>query len=289
MGLSCPNRVGLPTCRDTVWSAGAPTWIQLGEADVTRKRMMTTAAAAVAVVVAVGAWYVLIRDNAPPPLALDDVVATATTAVPNPTPTPAPGSESTPTPGLPSPTDAPGSLASVASNGPWAIDPTGTIVGYRIEEEIAGFGGNTAVGRTSEVTGGLVFDGASIDAVEVTVDMTTLVSSDSRRDSQMRSRGLQTTRFPQATFVLDSPIELGAPPVVGEVISAQAVGILTLHGVSRDVTFSIEAQLVDEMTIVVVGGVEVALADYDIDPPVGFGILSVADVGTFEFQLSFIG
>ena len=52
-------------------------------------------------------------------------------------------------------------------------------------------------------------------------------------------------------------------------------------------TVAIKAQLVDDSTIVVVGSVEVALADYDIEPPTGLGVLTVADVGTFEFQVTF--
>jgi hypothetical protein len=49
----------------------------------------------------------------------------------------------------------------------------------------------------------------------------------------------------------------------------------------------LEAQLVDETTILVVDSVEIALADYAIEPPTGFSVLSVADVGLFEFQLTF--
>ena len=256
---------------------------------MTRKKMIIIGAAPVAVVVAVAVWFFVLRDNAPPPLTLDAAVASATTAIPTTAAGPPSTVDSPATSDAPAPTTLLG--APVAASGPWTIDPDpeATIVGYRIQEELAGFGGNTAVGRTSEVTGRLVLDGASIDVVEVTVDMKTLVSDDRRRDSQMRSRGLQTTQFPQAGFVLSSPIDFGVAPVVGEVIEAEAVGTLTLHGVSRDVTISIQAQLVDEMTIVVVGGVEVVLADYDIEKPVGGSILSVADSGTFEFQLTFVG
>lgn len=256
---------------------------------MTRRRMIIIGAAPVAVVVAVAVWFFVISDNAPPPLTLDAAVASATTAVPTTAAGPVSTLDSPATSDAPAPTTSPG--APVATSGPWIIDPdpAATIVGYRIQEELAGFGGNTAVGRTSEVTGTLVLNGASIVVVEVTVDMSTLVSDDRRRDSQMRSRGLETTSFPQAGFVLNSPIDLDHAPVVGEVIEAQGVGTFTLHGVSRDVTVSLEAQLVDEMRIVVVGEVEVALADYDIERPVGGSILSVADSGTFEFQLTFVG
>jgi len=70
-------------------------------------------------------------------------------------------------------------------------------------------------------------------------------------------------------------------------IQTVASGTLTLHGVSRSVAISLEAQLLDESTIVVVGAVEVVLTDYGIEAPVGFSVLSVAEVGLFEFQLTF--
>ncbi len=143
------------------------------------------------------------------------------------------------------------------------------------------------VGRTSQVTGSLVLENSSISSVSVTVDMTTLESDDGRRDRQLRPRGLQTDDFSEATFTLDDAIDIGALPVIGVEISATTSGTLTLHGVSRTMTVAIEAQLVDDSTIVVVGSVEVALADYDIEPPTGLGVLTVADVGTFEFQLTF--
>jgi polyisoprenoid-binding protein YceI len=172
-------------------------------------------------------------------------------------------------------------------SGAWNIDQEGTVVGYRIAEELASIGGATAVGRTSEVTGTLVLDGAAITEVSVAVDMTSLASNDNRRDRQLRTRGLQTDQFPEATFMLDEPIDLGTVPAVGVPISATANGTLTLHGVSQSVTIVLDAQLLDATTIVVVGSTEVVLADYDIEPPVGFGVVSVADSGLFEFQLTF--
>ncbi len=70
-------------------------------------------------------------------------------------------------------------------------------------------------------------------------------------------------------------------------MTATAVGDLTLHGVTRNIAIPLEGQFLDESSIVVVGATEVALADYDIEPPVGFSVISVADAGLFEFQLTF--
>ena len=116
--------------------------------------------------------------------------------------------------------------------------------------------------------------------------MTQLQSDDSRRDRQLRTRAIETNTFPTAGFVLTEPIHLDGVPEEGVPIAATAVGDFTLHGVTRTVEIALEGQLVDGL-LVVIGSLEIALADYDIEPPVGFSVLSVADDGVMEFQLVF--
>lgn len=166
------------------------------------------------------------------------------------------------------------------------LDGTSTFAGYRIEEELGGVGANTAVGRTQDVTGSLVIEGTSITALSVEVDMTTLVSDDERRDGQLRMRGLETDRFPTATFELSEPISFAEEPTREETVTAEAVGDLTIHGVTRAITVPVEARWTGDQ-IEVVASVDIALADFDIDPPTGFLVLSVADRGTIELHLLF--
>jgi hypothetical protein len=52
------------------------------------------------------------------------------------------------------------------------------------------------------------------------------------------------------------------------------------------VTLDVEAEL-SGGAAAVVGQAPVVLADYDIEPPTGFSVLSIKDEGTFEFQLCF--
>jgi polyisoprenoid-binding protein YceI len=187
-------------------------------------------------------------------------------------------------------TDGVGSAA-----GTWAVDSsagsledgTSTFAGYRIEEELGGVGANTAVGRTQDVTGTLVIDDTSITELSVEVGMTTLVSDDDRRDDQLRTRGLETDTFQTATFELTEPIGFAERPARGETVSTEAVGDLTVHGVTREVTVPVEARWTGDQ-IEVVASVDVALADFDIEPPTGFLVLSVADQGTIELHLLFV-
>src|SRR5206468_7974334 len=123
-------------------------------------------------------------------------------------------------------------------------------------------------------------------ALEVTVDMTTLQSDKAQRDDQLRERGLETDRFPTATFTLTQPIEVGEAPKDGEAIELTAVGDLTLHGVTKQVSVPLQAVL-SGGEIQAVASLDVALADYDIEKPTGFLILSIADTGTIELHLLF--
>jgi len=179
-------------------------------------------------------------------------------------------------------------------DGTWTIDATtgsladgsSTYGGYRVQEELSGFGANTAVGRTQDVTGSMTIHGTAITMLDVTVDMTTLQSDRPQRDDQLRQRGLETDRFPTATFTLTRPIEVGRRPKDGETVEVNAVGDLTLHGVTKRVSVPIQAAI-DGDRIEAIASFDVALADYDIQRPTGFLILSIADTGTIELHLLF--
>ena len=193
-----------------------------------------------------------------------------------------------------SPADGGSGAAPTSFDGSWSLDTStgsiddgsATFAGYRIEEELGGIGTNTAVGRTQNVQGTMTIAGTSVTQLSVTVDMASLRSDDDRRDSQLASRGLETARFPTATFELAEPISLEAVPEQGESVTTTAIGDLTLHGVAQRVEVPVDAQWTGEH-IEVAASLEVALADYDIEPPTGFLVLSIEDIGTVELHLLF--
>ena len=155
-----------------------------------------------------------------------------------------------------------------------------------MQEQLAGIGAKTAVGRTPKVTGTMTIDGTTIPKATFEVDMTTLTSDDDRRDGQMRTQGIETSKFPKATFTLTQPISLGSIPADGEKITVNAVGDLTLHGVTKQVTFPLEAQRTGDV-IAVVGQLEIPFSDYSISKPTSVAVLSVEDKGIMEVQLFF--
>jgi polyisoprenoid-binding protein YceI len=167
-----------------------------------------------------------------------------------------------------------------------AGDFSGSWVGYRVQEELAGVGGTTAVGRTPEVTGSLTIEGTTITEADFEADLTSLQSDESMRDGQLRRQGIQTDQFPTATFVLTQPIELGALPAPGEDIELVAVGDLTLHGVTKGVSIPLHAALHDGV-IAAAGSFTFTWDDFDMERPTAQRVLSLADDVTMETQLFF--
>jgi polyisoprenoid-binding protein YceI len=247
------------------------------------RRSPLTLALAVALlaVIAIGGgglWYLFLREVGP--AAVGD-------------PSAAPGATGGVT--LPESSCAPSSSGSTAGlDGTWTIDPTigsfsdfsDSFVGYRVKEQLAGVGANTAVGRTPNVTGSLTLAGTTVTDVQVSADLTTLQSDDSRRDGQLSHHGIATSSFPTATFKLTGPIQLAAVPADCSAISATATGDLTLHGVTKSVQVVLQAERSGDV-VTVTGSTNIVFADFGFEGPSSFAVLSVEDHGVMEFQLHF--
>ena len=176
---------------------------------------------------------------------------------------------------------APVTPTSDSLDGTYAI-ADGSVVGYRIKEILFGQDAE-AVGRTGEVVGQFVLSGTTIESGSFEVDMASVTSPESQRDGQFRNRIMETDEFPTGTFELTQPIVLDAVPADLEEVTVSATGDLTLHGVTRSVTFDLLARR-NGATIEVNGSVPVTFSDYEIDDPSG-GPASVGDTGEMEFLL----
>jgi len=246
-----------------------------------RTRYLVAGAGAGLVLAFVAIWLVFFRDTAPEAVSLGDAVGSVTST----TQTTLAGSETTPQADPPPAQDD-------RLDGSWTIDTTlgdgevdaGSFVGYRVKEELASIGAKTAVGRTTSLSGTFSFTGSALESADIVADLTRLKSDSGGRDEQMRTQSLETNTFPEAAFTLTAPVDLGATPGDGESFSTQANGELTIHGVTRPIVVPIDGQLIGE-TVVVVGRIEIAFADYGIDKPSSFRVLSVEDTGEMEFQL----
>jgi polyisoprenoid-binding protein YceI len=232
-----------------------PGWAKLG-----------IAAFIVLVVAAVGGPYVyihFIEGKAPAPLSVNTSTSPASTTSPSAT----------------SP-----SASSSSLDGTWSVG-SGSVVGYRVHETLLGQS-NTATGRTSSVTGSLTVAGDTVTAGSFSADLTSVASDKSQRDHQFQGRIMNTATYPTATFKLTQPIALGSEPADGVTVTRQATGDLTLHGVTKSITFAVSVKRTGS-TIAASGSVPIVFADYNIANPSFAGTVTTDDHGTLEFLLNF--
>jgi polyisoprenoid-binding protein YceI len=175
------------------------------------------------------------------------------------------------------------------ADGTWTVKPGNSqnFVGYRVTEKLfANISETEATGRTDNVTATMTIDGTTVSDVTVTADLRDLKSDNNFRDGRIRSEGLESDQFPEAKFVLTEPITLTAAPVAGETVTAEAKGKFTLHGVTKDVTISLEGRW-DGKQIQVVGSLPIAFDDYGVSAPSAPAVASVDNHGEMELQLFF--
>lgn len=168
-------------------------------------------------------------------------------------------------------------------SGEWTTTD-GSVVGYRVKEIL--FGQDVeAVGRTSSVTGVLSISGSQVNRAEFEVEMATLQSDSDRRDGQFNGRIMDVATYPSAMFELSSPIELPKNALSGSVFTAKATGELTLRGLTKPVTLTVQAQVKDA-TVQVVGNISIVFDEWGIPDP-SFSGAKVEPKGLLEFSLIF--
>jgi polyisoprenoid-binding protein YceI len=173
------------------------------------------------------------------------------------------------------------------AEGTWSVQPGNRddlFVGYQIEETLRGIDA-TATGKADAYTGSLTIEGDTVAALDLTVDMTSLESDESRRDDSQADRGLEINQFPDANFTITQSVELATAPARGVEVTVEATGNLTLHGITQSVTIPVTARWNGD-TIDVAGEIPITLADYDISPPKS-GFVSVRDEGKVVFVVRF--
>ena len=180
-----------------------------------------------------------------------------------------------------------------ASSVPPASDPgvTGTwlatsdsTVGYRVKEVLGGVD-TEGVGRTNQVNGSLTIQDTTVLSTVFEIDVASIKSDSSKRDSQFTGNIMDTATYPTATFRLLAPIDLGTIPTDGQNITATAQGELTLHGVTQQVSFDVTAKIANGI-IGVLGSIDITFADYGIANPSN-AFVTTGDTGLLEFVLAF--
>jgi len=170
----------------------------------------------------------------------------------------------------------------------WKIG-SGSQAGYRVREKLAFLPAQSdAVGRTSQITGSATFTDSAgtvrVTAASFKVDVLTLQSDRSMRDEKIREIGLESSRYPSATFVLSRPATIPAGISKGEVVHANITGVFNIHGVSKQETLPVEMRA-SGSTIQAVGSLTFPWSEFGMIAPSVGGFVNVTEHATMEFDL----
>jgi polyisoprenoid-binding protein YceI len=164
----------------------------------------------------------------------------------------------------------------------FVIVPAQSRAEYAVEEEFLGAPVPfvTTVGSTDAIAGEVTLDiadgGVRIGDNRFTVDLRTLQSDEPRRDARLRTEWLESDRFPLAEFVATEVVNLPADAALGEEVSFQVSGTLTIRDIAQPVTWDMTAAI-DGDTLSGVATTLVYMRDFGFEPPDIAGMLRVTD------------
>ena len=185
-----------------------------------------------------------------------------------------------------------GSTTATGGTGTWQIG-SGSLVGYRVKEQFAGQAStHEAVARTGDVTGQVTITSSGgtyqMTSAKVTVQLSNLASVDqvagynvTNRD-RIVQRSLNVSASPTAVFETQN-VTLPAGAETGQAVTVSVPGKLTIHGVTKDVTATLQLR-VSGSTAQIAGSIATNMTDYGISPP-SVGFTTVQPAVTVEFQL----
>lgn len=153
---------------------------------------------------------------------------------------------------------------------------TSGIATYTVDETLQGLS-TVAVGETNAVTGALTPGGEFSFAL----DLQSFTSDQGRRDGRVRG---WFEDFPEGTFSADS-FELPATAEVGVPVQFDVVGTLTINGISKEVTWAVEARVEPNGTLSILGETDIVLSDFDI-PVLEASFVTMVDGAHLEVLVS---
>ena len=144
---------------------------------------------------------------------------------------------------------------------------------------------NEAVGTTSVIKGELVLGEKGLQPSTVTVDLSTLKSDESRRDNYIKTRTLQTDRYPLAEFTISgsNPAPLSFSP--GQETRFQVAGTMKIHGVEKPFTWDVTGTR-QGTALVWKATAAFKLTDFQLTPPDIASMLKVEDSMKLAVELT---
>jgi polyisoprenoid-binding protein YceI len=191
----------------------------------------------------------------------------------------------------PSPTPSPSPSATTAGVGAalvFNIDPASKAT-VRVREQLVRIPApSDAVLTATGVSGSFTLnpDGTFAPTSKITVDLTTLTSDQSNRDSTIKREPLEVTRFRDAVFVPTKATGLSLPLPASADMKFTLAGKMTIHGTTKEVTFAVVANRTgSKLTATATADPSWKFGDFGMSLPVSNSVLSVVDDIRLEFSL----
>jgi polyisoprenoid-binding protein YceI len=171
----------------------------------------------------------------------------------------------------------------------FVIDPAVSTVAYRVgETALSQNRFHAATGVTNAIQGTVDVDLTHPQTARigmVTVDLSQLRSDSARRDSALRTRWLESPKYPTAAF---TPIAIKGLPdtyTEGRVVPVRVTGFFTVHTVSQSVTFA-GTVAVEGATLTSALSTTVRMTDFGFAPPSLLGVFRVDDDVVVEVHIT---
>lgn len=171
----------------------------------------------------------------------------------------------------------------------FTVDGSSSKATFTIDEVLFGKP-NTVVGATNQVAGQILVnakDPSKSQVGEIKIDVSTLVTDNDLRNRTLQGRILETDMPANqyATFVAKSITGLPESIAVGQQVSFKITGDLTIHQVTKTVTFDATVTVVSEKQITGTASTTVKYSDFNIEVP---DVPSVTGLGdTVKLALEF--
>jgi len=187
----------------------------------------------------------------------------------------------------PSPSGSPVPVTTAAPTFRFTADKESSLVTIRVREQLAGFASmSDAVLTTSAISGvvGLTRDGRITADSALRVDLSTIASDESRRDSFIKQETLNVARYPTAELTVVGTYGLPQPlPATGE-WKFTLVTSMTVHDTTHEVSWDVTGQRVGR-ELRATARTTVHFGDFGLQRPSVAAVLSVQDEIRLEVLL----
>ncbi len=207
------------------------------------------------------------------------------TAEPEPTAVPA-----TAVPNEPDPTPEPEIVPTPPPTGPviFEISQADSEVRFVLDELLRG-DPTTVIGASDQVAGQIAVDLSDLSTTQlgiIQINARTLATDNNFRNRAIRNRILQTDDYEFITFAPTALTGLPDSAAVGEMVSFQIVGDLTIRDITQEATFAAEVTAVSDTQLTGTAVATVQRADFELVIPEVEGVADVDEVVILEIDFT---